>query len=222
MIYDFNVNDTKFRYRRNFLLFQYKPRTTQEVVNAMNDSQVHRYGSRIKIDNENVKIITDALESSSEFGITSVDFKVSEIKEIDFKSYFAESKIFVVSITILIIAVTVLLVFWLGNLKALYILVFLINLFYFVLSNTIELMKITIKNKEEIYIPIRKITEFNKDNLVETFIGEIKNKNPNTSINVNQHRKFSNKSIIYKIVLCTCVIMYVLLLLVGMVITYIK
>jgi hypothetical protein len=75
------------------------------VVNGLNDSWAHRYGSIIKIDGEEVKIVTDAFDNPTEFGITSVDFKVSEIEEIEFKSHFAESKIFVVVIAIFIIGI---------------------------------------------------------------------------------------------------------------------
>ena len=78
---------------------------------------------------------------------------------------------------------------------------------------------INIKNKEVIYIPIRKITGFNIDYLLEAFIREIREKNSNIFINVNQYRKFNNKSTICKIILCTCVILF---LLAGIVITSIK
>ena len=39
------------------------------------------YSSIIKIDNDDVKIITDAINNPAEFNITSVDSKVSDIEK---------------------------------------------------------------------------------------------------------------------------------------------
>lgn len=91
MKYHFVVNYYKTKVRHNSLLFQLGE-TPQEFVNRY--APAFHYATIVNIENEDIKIISDAVEDNSDDGFSSKNFKVSDIKKISFRKYFNGNAVF--------------------------------------------------------------------------------------------------------------------------------
>lgn len=139
MKHDFIINDYIPKWRHHNLIIQ-RSQTTQEFVNSV--APDHRYITRIDVENEDIKIITDAIEDNSGFGWTSMDLKASEIKEVQFKKYFAGNLFVPVLLVVIIILMMFFTIYLSKNYRVLYCIGLLGFIFYYILDDILEVMVI--------------------------------------------------------------------------------
>ena len=190
MKYHFVVNYYKTKVRHNSLLFQLRE-TPQEFVNR--HASAFGYATIVNIENEDIKIISNAVEDNSDDGFSSKNFKVSDIKEISFRKYFNGNAVLMSVMSFLIIAMIFFMIYFFNNYSALFLIVFLGFILYSILGDIIELMVIERKNGEQIFIPINKtidkIMGYGTEDIVDRFLKEVLEKNPQVIIQKNIHKK---------------------------------
>lgn len=201
MKYEFKIYDYLIKPRANSAI----PETPQQFINRT--SLKTDYVSIINIENENMKIITNAIESNED--ISSYNISISDIKEIEFQKLYMGNKVIAIIATVLIILLSTIMCIVSKSYRYLGMLFLLGGLLRIILVNTLEIMEIRTYSDKKIPIPIRRYME-KHDYYLDKMKEELYEYNSNLIIRMDQHEQHIRRMNIYNklflIYLCVFII----------------
>ena len=119
--------------------------------------------------------------------------KFQILRKLVLENILMEMQYFFSVMSFLIIAMIFFMIYFFNNYSALFLIVILGFILYSILDDTLEVMLIERKNGEQIIIPINKtidkIMGYGTEDIVDRFLKEVLEKNPQVIIQKNIHKK---------------------------------
>lgn len=143
MKYNFSIDYYRMKTRYNFgntLIFRMHE-SIEEFVKRT--ELIFTYNTVIDIENDDMKIITDTIETDEVSGVTTKKLNVSEIKTIFYKNWFCGNRILLSFLVGFIFVFGFSLIYFLKVYKTIFLLLFFsIPFLYFIMDNILMLMAI--------------------------------------------------------------------------------